>query len=128
MNMPRFEFLNPTTVKDALSLMSEHGENLRVLAGGTEIFGRMKHGLVSPAYVMSLKGVKALAGIKERKGALAIGATTTLSEVAESRIIAGLAESVSEAAGLVAAPAIRNVATLAGNLLQDTFPISTRAN
>jgi len=64
--------------------------------------------------------VKALAGIKERKGALVVGAATTLSEIAESRIIADLAVSVSEAAGLVAAPAIRNVATLAGNLLQDS--------
>jgi 4-hydroxybenzoyl-CoA reductase subunit beta len=120
MNLPRFELLNPATVKEALSLMGEHGESLRVLAGGTEIVGRMKHGLVSPAYVMSLKRVKVLAGIKERKGGLVIGATTTLSEIAESRLIADLAESVREAARLVAAPAIRNVATVAGNLLQDS--------
>ncbi len=120
MNLPRFEFLGPATVKEALSLMGEHGENLRVLAGGTEITGRMRLGLASPAYVMSLKGIKALAGIKERKGELVIGAATTLSEVAHSRLVFDLFESVSEAAGLVAAPAIRNVATVAGNLLQDS--------
>jgi 4-hydroxybenzoyl-CoA reductase subunit beta len=120
MSLPRFEFLGPATVKEALSLMSKHGEDLRVLAGGTEISGRMKHGLVSPAYVMSLKGVKDLAGIKERKGGLVIGAATTLTEVAESRLITELAQSVNEAARLVAAPAIRNVATVAGNLLQDS--------
>ena len=120
MNMPYFKFFGPTTVKEALALMREHKEELQVLAGGTEITGRLKHGLVSPAYVMSLKGVKALAGVKERKGLVVIGAATTLNEVADSHRIADLFTSVSEAARLVATPAIRNVATMAGNLLQES--------
>ena len=120
MNLPRFDFLSPTTVKETLSLMSEYREQLRVLAGGTEITGRLKHRLASPAYVLSLKRVNGLAGIKQKKKELVIGATTTLSEVADSHLIANLFQSVSEAAGLVAAPAIRNVATVAGNLLQES--------
>ena len=44
MSLPRFEFLGPATVKEALSLMGEQGEKLRVLAGGTEITGRLKQG------------------------------------------------------------------------------------
>ncbi len=119
MNLPRFEFLRPATLKEALSVMEEHGKNLRVLAGGTEIIGRMKQGLLKPAYVMSLKGIPSLAGIRERKGRIVIGAATPLSDVAESPLINRLSKSVSEAAGLVAAPAIRNVATVAGNLLQE---------
>jgi 4-hydroxybenzoyl-CoA reductase beta subunit len=119
MSLPRFDFLGPATVKEALSLMSEHKENLSVLAGGTELTGRLKHRLVNPAYVMSLKRVKALAGFEERKHELGIGAATTLSEIADSSLIAGLSRSVSEAARLVAAPAIRNAATLGGNLLQE---------
>ncbi|MGD0232956.1 MAG: FAD binding domain-containing protein [Syntrophorhabdales bacterium] len=120
MNLPRFEFLGPTTVKETLSLMSKHREKLRLLAGGTEITGRLKHRLLSPAYIMSLKRVDALAGIKEKKNELVIGATTSLSEVADSHLIADLFRSVSDAARHVAAPAIRNVATVAGNLLQES--------
>ena len=120
MNLPRFEFLGPTTLKETLSLMSEHRESLRILAGGTEITGRLKHRLASPAYVLSLKKVHALAGIKQKKKEIVIGATTTLTEVADSQLIADLFKSVSEAARHVAAPAIRNVATVAGNLLQES--------
>ncbi len=120
MNLPRFDFLGPTTVKETLSLMNEYGEKLRVLAGGTEITGRLKHRLLSPAYVLSLKRVSGLTGIKRKKNELVIGAATTLSEIADSQLIADLFKSVSEAARRVAAPAIRNVATVAGNLLQES--------
>jgi len=120
MNLPRFEFLSPKTVNEALSLMSQYRERLRVLAGGTEITGRLRHRLVSPAYDLSLKRVSTLKGIKQRKKELVIGATTTLTEVTDSQLLADLFQSVSEAAGLVAAPAIRNVATVGGNLLQDS--------
>jgi 4-hydroxybenzoyl-CoA reductase beta subunit len=120
MNLPRFQFLSPTTVKETLSLMSEHRQRLRVLAGGTELMGRLKQRLLSPAYILSLKRVNSLAGIKQRKSELVIGATTTLTEVAGSQLIALRFKAVSEAARHVAAPAIRNVATVAGNLLQES--------
>jgi len=120
MNLPRFEFLSPTTVKETLGLMGDHKDRLRILAGGTEITGRLKQRLVSPAYILSLKRVNGLTGIKQKKSEVVIGATTTLSEIADSRLIANLFTSVGEAASHVGAPAIRNVATVAGNLLQES--------
>ena len=120
MNLPRFEFLSPTTIKETLLLMSGYKEKLRVLAGGTEITGRLKHRLASPAYILSLKRVHGLAGITQKKSEVVIGATTTLSEIADSQLIANLFTSVSEASRRVAAPAIRNVATVAGNVLQES--------
>jgi len=120
MRLPRFELLSPTTVKEALSLMNTYRERLRVLAGGTEITGRMKHRLLTPSYILSLKQIKSLSGIRLKKHELAIGAATTLREIDESKPVADVFTSVGEAARRVAAPAIRNVATVAGNLLQES--------
>jgi len=119
MNLPRFQLLGPSTLKEALSLMTTYGEKVRVLAGGTEITGRLKHRLLSPPCILSLKKVKGLGGIKQKKNDLVVGAATTLTDLAESRIVAHLSKSVSDAARHVAAPAIRNMATLGGNLLQE---------
>jgi 4-hydroxybenzoyl-CoA reductase subunit beta len=120
MHLPRFELLKPTTVKETLEFMNTYRERLHVLAGGTEITGRMKHRLLSPTYVLSLKQVKSLSGIRQTKHELAIGATTKLCEITDSKIVADLFGSVTDAARRVAAPAIRNVATVAGNLLQES--------
>ena len=120
MSLSHFEFLSPTTVTEALSLMAERGGKLQVLAGGTELMGRLKHGLVNPSCVMSLKRVRSLVGIKNRTRTLVIGAGTTLRELAESPLIPDALKAVSQAARLVAAPALRNLATVGGNLLQNS--------
>src|SRR5208282_1501802 len=59
-------------------------------------------------------------GIKNKKGHFLISAATTLREIVESPDIAGFAAGIAESAGLVAAPPIRNIATVGGNLLQNT--------
>ncbi len=120
MNLPRFQLLQPATVKEALLMMSTYRDRLRVLAGGTEITGRLKHRLIQPSYMLSLKGVKGLTGIRQTRGGLAIGAGATLREVADSELVLNRFEKVSQAATRVAAPAIRNVATIGGNLLQES--------
>jgi 4-hydroxybenzoyl-CoA reductase subunit beta len=120
MSLPPFEFFSPTTIAEALSLMAERGTKLQVLAGGTELMGRSKHGLINPSCVMSLKRVRSLVGIKNRTRTLVIGASTTLRELAESGLIPDSLKAVSQAALLVAAPPVRNLATVGGNLLQNS--------
>jgi 4-hydroxybenzoyl-CoA reductase subunit beta len=69
---------------------------------------------------MSLKGVAELTGIKKKSNEVVILAGTTLREIVESATISELFLSINQAAALVAAPPIQNIATIGGNLLQNT--------
>jgi 4-hydroxybenzoyl-CoA reductase subunit beta len=120
MRLPAFQYLGPKTKEEALELINKHRGKVKIIAGGTDLINGMRHRLATPAYVMSLRGVTGLRGIKKRKGELVIAACTTLREVAESPLILGAFSSLSQAAGLVAAPPIQNIATIGGNLLQST--------
>jgi xanthine dehydrogenase YagS FAD-binding subunit len=118
--MPMFELFQPTSVDDALALLERHGADAWVLAGGMDSFDWLKDRSKRVAVVVDLSQIAGLRGIKEVDGGLEIGALTTLTEVSQH---AGIKEKfgiLSEAAGLVASPQIRNQGTLGGNVSQDT--------
>jgi xanthine dehydrogenase YagS FAD-binding subunit len=118
--MPMFELFQPASVDDALALLERHGADAWVLAGGMDSFDWLKDRSKRVAVVVDLSQIAALRGIKEVDGGLEIGALTTLTEVTQH---AGIREKfgiLSEAAGLVASPQIRNQGTLGGNVSQDT--------
>jgi 4-hydroxybenzoyl-CoA reductase beta subunit len=120
MRLPLFQCLSPRSTKEALEILDRYKGRVKIIAGGTDIINRLRKRLLSPQYMMTLKGVSDLRGIKRKKGQILISAATTLREIVESPDIAGFAAAIAESAGLVAAPPIRNVATVGGNLLQDT--------
>jgi xanthine dehydrogenase YagS FAD-binding subunit len=121
--MKPFEYYKVSTVAQAISLLSKFQEKAALLAGGSDLFGMMKDGLEGPKLkmpqvVIDLKEIKELKAIKEQKNGIKIGATTTLSEISSSRLIAEKFPLLAQAAGQVAVPQIRNVGTLGGNLCQ----------
>jgi len=121
--MRGFEYYRVTTVAQAISLLSRHGEKMAVLAGGSDILGLMKDRvegpkLRMPQYLLDITGIRDMNYIKELKNGLKIGATTTLSDIATSSLVARRYSLLSQAAGQVAVPQIRNVGTLGGNLCQ----------
>jgi 4-hydroxybenzoyl-CoA reductase subunit beta len=118
--LPYFDYYEPATLEEALGQMAEHRGDLRILAGGTELLPLMKLGLVRPSYMMNPGSVPTLRGISERDGALRIGAMTTLTALFASDEIRRMFNAVYEAVESVAAPPIRTVATLGGNLSQDS--------
>lgn len=120
MRMPPFRYLAPRTAEEALEMMSLHKGKVRIVAGGTDIVNRLRLRLLTPPYVMSLKDVTGLAGMKMKKKEMVIGTGTTLRDIAESPEIRRFFAGVARSASLVAAPPIQNVATIGGNLLQDT--------
>src|ERR1700677_4226710 len=85
--MKAFEYAAPTTVEDAVSLL--RAPNSEALSGGTDLISRMKDYVTSPARVVYLKDVRALAGIVERGGGLEIGAGTRLADVVASPLVGG---------------------------------------
>ncbi len=118
--MPMFELFQPTSIADALSLLDTHGAEAWVLGGGMDSFDWLKDRTKRPSVVVDLSQISELRGIKEANGGLEIGATTTLTEVVNHPVVKAKFSLLAEAAEVVASPQIRNQATLAGNVSQDT--------
>ena len=118
--MPPFELLQPTSVDDAAELLTQHGAEAWVLAGGMDTFDWLKERTKRPAVVVDLSGVSELRGIRPWEDGLEIGAMTTLSALAADATVRQQYGLLMEAADLVASPQIRNQGTLGGNVSQDT--------
>lgn len=117
--MPMFALYQPESVDDALRLLDQFGANAWVMAGGMDTFDWLKDRTKRTDAVVELSNIPELQGIKEAGGGLEIGAMTTLTEVASHPAIRERFRLLSEAAGLVASPQIRNQGTLGGNITQD---------
>ena len=88
--MPAFELFQPTSIDDTLSLLERHRRSVWVLAGGLDTFDWLKDRNKRPSVVIDLSGVEALRGIKALPdGGLEIGATTTLTEIANHAVVQG---------------------------------------
>jgi len=119
--MPVFELFQPTTVDDTVALLEKYGRDAWVLAGGLDSFDWFKDRNKRRQVVIDLSGVEALRGVKKANdGGIEIGATTTLTDVANNPTVKANFRLLSEAAALVASPQIRNQGTLGGNVSQDT--------
>ena len=111
-----FEYHTPTSVKDALGLLGKLGDDAKILAGGHSLIPMMKLRLAQPKHLVDLRKVPGLAGVKEDKGALAIGAMTTHWQVESSSLVKSKLSVLSEVAGLIGDPAVRNLSTVGGSL------------
>ena len=119
--MPAFELFQPASIDDAVSLIERHRRSVWVLAGGLDTFDWLKDRNKRPSVVIDLSGIEALRGIKTLPdGGLEIGATTTLTEIANHAVVKEKFKLLADSAALVASPQIRNQGTLGGNISQDT--------
>jgi len=121
--MKPFEYVKVTSVAQAVSYLAKHQEKAAILAGGSDLLGIMKDRLEGPKFKMpqsliDIKGIKDLNYVKEQKGGVKIGATTTLSGIISSGLLRDKYPLLVQAAAQVGVPQIRNVGTLAGNLCQ----------
>ena len=117
MRLPHFDYSGPTTLAEALRLLAEKGPGARVLAGGTDLIIRMRHGLVKPSAIIHLGGIAVLRVITYKlKTGLSIGAAATLAEVAGHPDIRRRYPAVAYAAGETANVQVRNLGTVGGNL------------
>ena len=121
MSLPSFQLLRPKTLDEAVVLMARHEGEVKVVAGGTDLLPSMKQKLFTPPYVLDLRGVSELRGIRNIPGnGVEIGALTTLSAIEHSRFIRNDYPVLYEAVRTVASPVLRNMGTLGGNLCLDT--------
>ena len=121
MSLPSFQLLRPKTLDEAVALMAKHDGEVKIVAGGTDLLPSMKQKLFTPPYVLDLRGVGELRGIRDRAGeGVEIGALTTLSAIEHSPLIRNDYPVLYEAVKTVASPVLRNMGTLGGNICLDT--------
>jgi len=116
--MERFEYANPTTVKDATALLGATWNDAQILAGGTDLISMMKDFVVSPKRVVNIKGIADLHGISKTATGIRIGAAVTLDDLSAHQLIRTEFPSLITAALGVASPQIRNMGTVGGDLCQ----------
>lgn len=118
MLLPKFEYHEPSTLQEALTLLSELGGNAKVLAGGTDLLVRMKLKVDKPKHVISLARVPGLEEITPRNShGVTIGGAVTAAALASHELLNDRFVPLALAASRLGAPMIRNRATLAGNLV-----------
>ena len=99
--MPAFELFQPASIDDAVSLLQRHRRSVWAMAGGLDTFDWLKDRNKRPSVVIDLSGVEALRGIKALPdGGLEIGATTTLTEIANSSVVREKFRLLADAAAL----------------------------
>lgn len=119
--MPHFELYQPDSLEGALELAERLGPDAWLVAGGQDTYDWLKNRTRRVAALIDLTGIEALKGVREREdGGLEIGALTTLTQLERDPLVRERFGLLAAAAGRVAAPHIRNVGTLGGNLCQDT--------
>ena len=121
MSLPSFQLLRPRTLEEAVALLARHGDDVKIVAGGTDLLPSMKQKLFTPSHVLDLRGVSELRGIRNGAGGgVEIGALTPLSLVEHSPVIRKDYRVLYEAVRTVASPVLRNMGTLGGNICLDT--------
>jgi len=120
-SLPDFKLLRPRTFAEALEHLARHAGEVRVLAGGTDLVPSMRQKLFEPAYVLDIRHITELQGIRPQAGnVVEIGALTTLSTIERSGFLRRHYPVLTEAAATVASPVLRNMGTIGGNICLDT--------
>jgi carbon-monoxide dehydrogenase medium subunit len=111
-----FEYHRPTSIKEAVGLLAQWGDEGRALAGGHSLIPMMKLRLASPAHLVDLAGIAELKGTRTDGNDIVIGAMATQHELAGSDLVAGKIPLLRETSLQIADPQVRYVGTLGGNV------------
>ena len=111
-----FEYHRAASVDEALALLAQYADDGKLIAGGHSLLPVMKLRFSQPAHLIDIRRVPELAGIREKDGALVIGATTTHAAVAASEVVRSRVPMLAEAAGRIADAQVRNMGTIGGSL------------
>ena len=118
LRLPRFRYESPSRLDEAIRLRTEHADRAMYVAGGTDVYPKMKRRQFQPELVIGLDRV--LDNSISNGTGLRIGARATLTEVAEHPRVRDGYAALSQAAGLVSTPQLRNMGTIGGNICLDT--------
>ena len=133
MSLPQFKLLRPKSADAAVEYLIKHSAHalagnshamssqLRIIAGGTDLIPSMRQKLFEPEYVLDVRGIATMRGIRPQgDGGVEIGALTTLRTIERSDFLRQHYPVLTEAASTVASPVLRNMGTIGGNICLDT--------
>jgi xanthine dehydrogenase YagS FAD-binding subunit len=116
--MKEFKFAQPQSLDQVTSLLTQEKAGYSLMAGGTDLLDEIKNKIIAPDVVVDLKSIPGMSTIKLDKNHVAIGAMTTVADLAENSVIQKNFPVLVEAALSLASPQLRNVGTIGGNLCQ----------
>jgi carbon-monoxide dehydrogenase medium subunit len=114
--MQPFEYREPATVDEALDLLSQRGEDAKVIAGGTALVIMLKQRLLAPPCLVSLRRIGALRGARVSGESLHLGALETHRAIETSPLVNAIHATMAQTYGHVATIRVRNMATVGGSL------------
>jgi carbon-monoxide dehydrogenase medium subunit len=112
----KFTYHKPTTIKDAIALLSAHGDNSKILAGGHSLIPVLKLRLNDPEHLIDITGIASVSGIRDNEKTITIGATATHAEIAANEAIQTHAPMIAQAAGMIGDIQVRNFGTIGGSI------------
>ena len=111
-----FAYHAPRSVGEALSLLSQLGDEAKLLAGGHSLLPMMKMRFAQPGHLIDLGKIRELKGIREDGGTLRIGAMTTENELIWSKLLQDKCPLLIEGARLISDPQVRYKGTIGGDI------------
>ena len=115
--LPRFEYLAPRSIEEALFMLFQHGKEARVIAGGTDLLPQMKKRELAPRYLIGLKNIGGLDYIDyDPARGLRVGPLATLHAVETSPTVNERFPALAQATYSMASAQIRNMGTVVGNI------------
>ncbi len=111
-----FDYKRPATVDEAIALLTRHGDEAKLLAGGHSLIPAMKLRLARPGVIVDIGRIANLSYIRESGGAIAIGAMTTHQEIERSKLLRDRSPLLAETATHIGDQQVRNKGTIGGSL------------
>lgn len=112
----KFEYHRPSSVDEAIALLTQYGDESRLLAGGHSLIPMMKFRLAMPSHLIDLQAIGGLNTIAEDRGVLRIGALATQADVIASDLLSECCPILKETAVTIADPQVRYRGTIGGNV------------
>ena len=113
---PSFQYHAPGSVDDAIALLSQYGDEAKLLAGGHSLLPMMKLRFAEPEHLVDINNIESLKGIREENGEIVIGAMTSENALIKSALLQKKCPILPEAARLIADPQVRNRGTIGGDI------------
>jgi carbon-monoxide dehydrogenase medium subunit len=113
--MKYFDYLEPSNINEAISLLLQYGDRGKAVAGGTDLIVKMKRREIKPDYLINLKGILDINYVKYNN-VLQIGSLTTINSIDKSPVIKENFLILSQSAHKIGSPQVRNIATIGGNI------------
>lgn len=121
MRLPPFTYLSPRNVSEAVQMLNDYGSEAMVVAGGTDLYPKMKRRQMTPKFVIGLRRLSELRHVQSTtEGGLLLGANLLLSDAEQNGLLREKCPVLAKTIHTISTPLLRNMGTLGGNICLDT--------